>query len=48
MRTGPEASELKGRYATDLLAEFFRRMTLVREFELRAIEERRGGLIPGS
>ncbi|MGQ9517625.1 MAG: thiamine pyrophosphate-dependent enzyme, partial [Anaerolineae bacterium] len=25
----------------------FRRMTLVREFELRAIEERRNGLIPG-
>jgi pyruvate dehydrogenase E1 component alpha subunit len=34
-------------YSDDLLAEFFRRMTLVREFELRAIEERRGGLIPG-
>ncbi len=47
MRTGPEANELKDRYATDTLAEFFRRMTLVREFELRAIEERRGGLIPG-
>jgi acetoin:2,6-dichlorophenolindophenol oxidoreductase subunit alpha len=30
-----------------MLAEMFRRMTLVREFELRAIEERRGGLIPG-
>jgi pyruvate dehydrogenase E1 component alpha subunit len=30
-----------------LLAELFRRMTLVRQFELRAIEERRGGLIPG-
>jgi pyruvate dehydrogenase E1 component alpha subunit len=29
------------------LARFFRQMTLVREFELRAIEERRGGLIPG-
>jgi acetoin:2,6-dichlorophenolindophenol oxidoreductase subunit alpha len=35
------------KYQPDLLAEFFRRMTLVREFELRAIEERRGGLIPG-
>jgi TPP-dependent pyruvate/acetoin dehydrogenase alpha subunit len=34
-------------YPRDLLAEFFRRMTLVREFELRAIAERRGGLIPG-
>lgn len=31
----------------ELLAEMFRRMTLVREFELRAINERRGGLIPG-
>ncbi|MDO9086118.1 MAG: thiamine pyrophosphate-dependent dehydrogenase E1 component subunit alpha [Anaerolineaceae bacterium] len=47
MRTGPEAKEMKELYASDLLAEFFRRMTLVREFELRAIEERRGGLIPG-
>jgi len=47
MRTGPEANEMKERYASDILAEFFRRMTLVREFELRAIEERRGGLIPG-
>jgi acetoin:2,6-dichlorophenolindophenol oxidoreductase subunit alpha len=34
-------------YPKDLLAEMFRRMTLVREFELRAIAERRGGLIPG-
>jgi TPP-dependent pyruvate/acetoin dehydrogenase alpha subunit len=34
-------------YPKPLLAEMFRRMTLVREFELRAIEERRGGLIPG-
>jgi pyruvate dehydrogenase E1 component alpha subunit len=34
-------------YPRDLLAEFFRRMTLVREFELRAIAERRAGLIPG-
>jgi pyruvate dehydrogenase E1 component alpha subunit len=31
----------------DLLAELFRRMLLVRQFELRAIEERRAGLIPG-
>lgn len=34
-------------YSKDLLAKLFRRMTLVRRFELRAIEERRGGLIPG-
>ena len=34
-------------YSKDQLARFFRQMTLVREFELRAIEERRGGLIPG-
>lgn len=34
-------------YDPTLLAEMFRRMTLVREFELRAIEERRNGLIPG-
>ncbi len=34
-------------YSKDQLAQFFRQMTLVREFELRAIEERRGGLIPG-
>jgi len=31
----------------ELLAEMFRRMNMVREFELRAIEERHGGLIPG-
>lgn len=34
-------------YPKDLLAELYRRLTLVREFELRAIAERRGGLIPG-
>jgi TPP-dependent pyruvate/acetoin dehydrogenase alpha subunit len=34
-------------YPPDLLIHLFRQMTLVREFELRAIEERRRGLIPG-
>lgn len=34
-------------YSQDLLAQLYRQMTLVREFELRAIEERRRGLIPG-
>jgi len=34
-------------YSKSTLAQMFRLMTLVREFELRAIEERRGGLIPG-
>ena len=34
-------------YPKDFLAELYRRMVLVREFELRAIEERRNGLIPG-
>jgi pyruvate dehydrogenase E1 component alpha subunit len=34
-------------YPRDLVAELFRRMTLIRQFELRAIEERRNGLIPG-
>jgi TPP-dependent pyruvate/acetoin dehydrogenase alpha subunit len=34
-------------YSKEQLARFFRKMTLVREFELRAIEERRRGLIPG-
>jgi pyruvate dehydrogenase E1 component alpha subunit len=47
MQTGPEAKYYKERYAPELLGEMYRRMTLVREFELRAIEERRGGLIPG-
>jgi len=47
VRVGPKAEELKGRYDSALLAEMFRRMSMVREFELRAIEERRGGLIPG-
>jgi TPP-dependent pyruvate/acetoin dehydrogenase alpha subunit len=34
-------------YSRELLSELFRHMVLVREFELRAIEERRAGLIPG-
>jgi TPP-dependent pyruvate/acetoin dehydrogenase alpha subunit len=34
-------------YPRDLLADLFQKMTLVRQFELRAIEERRSGLIPG-
>ncbi len=34
-------------YPVKLLAEMFRRMNMVREFELRAIEERHRGLIPG-
>jgi pyruvate dehydrogenase E1 component alpha subunit len=47
MLTGPESTKLKEMYETNFLAELFRRMLLIREFELRAIEERRGGLIPG-
>ena len=47
MQIGPKAELLKDQYEGDLLAEMYRRMILVREFELRAIEERRGGLIPG-
>jgi TPP-dependent pyruvate/acetoin dehydrogenase alpha subunit len=34
-------------YPRELMAELFRRMVLIRRFELRAIEERRSGLIPG-
>jgi pyruvate dehydrogenase E1 component alpha subunit len=34
-------------YSKEQLSRFYRQMILVREFELRAIEERRGGLIPG-
>ena len=34
-------------YGKEFLLETYRRMVLVREFELRAIEERRRGLIPG-
>lgn len=47
VRKGVNAEGLTGRYEPGLLVEMFRRMNLVREFELRAIEERRGGLIPG-
>jgi acetoin:2,6-dichlorophenolindophenol oxidoreductase subunit alpha len=47
MRIGPEPGQIKEQYPSDQLAEMYRRMLLVREFELRAIEERRGGLIPG-
>ncbi len=35
------------KYTSDFLADLFHRMVLVRQFELRAIEERRAGLIPG-
>lgn len=34
-------------YPAEFLQEIFRKMTMVREFELRAIEERHAGLIPG-
>ncbi|MGQ9490426.1 MAG: thiamine pyrophosphate-dependent dehydrogenase E1 component subunit alpha [Anaerolineae bacterium] len=34
-------------YSTDQLLDLYRQMYLVREFELRAIAERRAGLIPG-
>ena len=34
-------------YPTSLLSDLYRRMVTVRQFELRAIEERRSGLIPG-
>ena len=34
-------------YTKENLLDFYRRMLLIREFELRAINERRGGLIPG-
>jgi pyruvate dehydrogenase E1 component alpha subunit len=44
---GDHADEDVTAYSKDLLGELFRRMTLIREFELRAIAERRDGLIPG-
>ena len=34
-------------YSTEKLLHLYRQMLLVREFELRAINERRAGLIPG-
>ena len=34
-------------YPKEQLRDLYRQLTLVREFELRAIAERRGGLIPG-
>jgi TPP-dependent pyruvate/acetoin dehydrogenase alpha subunit len=42
-----KAEDLTAVYPKKLLGEMFRRMNLVREFELRAIAERRAGLIPG-
>lgn len=50
MGKGTSSAKTKGeecQYPRSLLAEMFRRMTLVRQFELRAIEERRAGLTPG-
>lgn len=41
------AKNKKQDYSKKQLARFFHQMILVREFELRAIEERRRGLIPG-
>lgn len=41
------ANDIIMQYDRQILAEMYRLMTMVREFELRAIEERRGGLIPG-
>jgi TPP-dependent pyruvate/acetoin dehydrogenase alpha subunit len=34
-------------YPKEQLLDFYRRMLMIREFELRAINERRAGLIPG-
>ncbi|MCA9925924.1 MAG: hypothetical protein KC421_26310, partial [Anaerolineales bacterium] len=34
-------------YTKEQLLDFYRQMVKVREFELRAINERRAGLIPG-
>ncbi|MBN1264939.1 MAG: thiamine pyrophosphate-dependent dehydrogenase E1 component subunit alpha [Anaerolineales bacterium] len=39
--------KLLDKYKKSQAARFYRQMKLVREFELRAIEERRNGLIPG-
>jgi pyruvate dehydrogenase E1 component alpha subunit len=40
-------TSFENKFPKDKLAKMYHLMTLVREFELRAIEERRGGLIPG-
>lgn len=40
-------AEGMGKYSKDFLQHIYRQIYLVREFELRAIEERRRGLIPG-
>lgn len=42
-----ETTKSLSAYPPVLLLEMFRRMTLIREFELRAIKERHQGLIPG-
>jgi pyruvate dehydrogenase E1 component alpha subunit len=44
--TGQSSSQLEN-YTQEQLLNFYERMLLIREFELRAINERRGGLIPG-
>jgi TPP-dependent pyruvate/acetoin dehydrogenase alpha subunit len=46
-KTKSKAEDQVTEYPKELLAEMYRRMSLVREFELRAIAERRAGLIPG-
>jgi len=38
---------MQSTYSKEFLQHLYRQMKLVREFELRAIEERRNGLIPG-
>ncbi len=44
--THQPASKLEN-YTKQQLLDFFRRMLMIRQFELRAINERRNGLIPG-
>ena len=47
LKENPKNEDLAQQYSPELLAELFRKMFLVREFEVRATAERRGGLIPG-
>ncbi|HEY3289732.1 MAG TPA: thiamine pyrophosphate-dependent dehydrogenase E1 component subunit alpha [Anaerolineae bacterium] len=46
-KTGAEPADIISTLSNDRLLELYRQLVLIRQFELRAIDERRQGLIPG-
>lgn len=46
-KTGAETSDIISTLTDDRLLDLYKQLVLIRQFELRAIDERRQGLIPG-